>query len=91
MNYEEFKSLDKIGAYVEFKSIRHLKDSGLIPNGYEDLLADKCSCGSDRIMNSELTIITCCNPNCFIKMGYKLDKFLKAYNEKKNGDAVLFY
>lgn len=88
MNYEEFKSLDKIGAYVEFKSIRHLKDSGLIPNGYEDLLADKCTCGSDRIMNSELTIITCCNPNCFIKMGYKLDKFLKAFDCKGLGPAT---
>lgn len=88
MNYEEFKNLDTIGAYSEFKSVRQMKDSGLIPAEFEDYVSDKCECGSDRIMNDVGTVITCCNNKCYIKMGYNLDKFFKYFDCKGLGPAT---
>lgn len=85
MTYEEFLEFDVIGAYSDFKSVRLAKDINYIPMEYEDIIPDKCLCGSDMIINDSDTILMCCDPRCYFKMGYSLDAFFKRFDCKGLG------
>lgn len=85
MTYEEFLELDSIGAYSEFKSVRLAKDMNYIHPDYDDVIPDKCICGSDMIINDNETILMCCDPRCYIKMGYALNNMFKRFDCKGLG------
>lgn len=85
MNYEEFRNLDQVDAYAEFTSVLNAKELNYITPDYDDIIPNKCLCGSDMIINNESTTLMCCNPRCFLKMGYSLNNMLKKFECKGLG------
>lgn len=79
MTMEEFRAMDSLDAYSDYDSVEYLKLVGVIPKEYQNIIPNKCNCGSDNMINSDLTIMTCCNPKCFIRMGYSLYNMLQDF------------
>lgn len=85
MKFEEFKKLDSIGAYADFYSVEEMKELGYIEEDFHEYVPNTCECGSDIMMNGDKTIMTCCNPKCYVKMGYSLNSMLKSFGCKGLG------
>lgn len=86
MRFEEFKELDRLGAYAEFKSVEFAKMSGEIPSNLHEHISSKCECGSDRMTNG--VTITCCNPRCYIKLGHRLSNLFSKFGAKNLGPST---
>lgn len=89
MTFEEFKNeIDVYQAYWEWNPVSYLKRLGTIPPEYAKFFPDTCECGSDVIMKSSLTQSMCCNPQCFVKVGYKLAMFMNKAGVKGLGERT---
>lgn len=86
MKFEEFKELDKLNAYGDYRSIKLAKMSGEIPSNLHDYIEDTCKCGSDRITNG--TTLTCCSPRCYIKLGHRLSNLFSKFGVKNLGPST---
>lgn len=85
MTFEEFQVLDSIGAYSEFSSVKELKELGVLPSEYHEIIPSECQCGSDMILSDEETILMCCNPKCYLKMAHNLNDMFKYFDCKGIG------
>lgn len=85
MKFSEFKSMDVLNAYYDFISVDDAKYLGYIPENFHDIVDSKCICGSDRMTNASGTVITCCDPRCYIKLGYSLSSMLSLFGAKDIG------
>lgn len=74
MTFEELLQRETFGAFNEFIKVTDAKTQGLLPESYHNIFNDKCKCGSDMIIKSNLTTFQCCNPRCYIKLGYMLNE-----------------
>ena len=73
MLFTEFK--EKYGKYQAFAgwvTIEDAKACGMIPQAYNNVFENLCECGSENIIAPNLKRLTCCDPNCYIKVGYQL-------------------
>lgn len=86
MKFEEFRELDKLGAYSDYKSVEFAKMSGEIPSILHDYINSKCECGSDRMTNG--VSITCCDPRCYIKLGHRLSNLFSKFGAKNLGPST---
>lgn len=86
MKFEEFRELDKLGAYSEYKSVEYAKMSGEIPSNLHEHINSKCECGSDRMTNG--VSITCCDPRCYIKLGHRLSNLFSKFGAKNLGPST---
>lgn len=88
MEYREFKLLDTINAYYDFVSVEDAKYLGYIPKEFHSIVNSKCLCGSDRITNKSGSSVMCCNPRCYIKLGYSLCSMLKSFGGRELGEET---
>lgn len=60
-----------------------------IPDYYKQVFPHTCACGSEMILDKHnYTRLQCCNPECYIKWGYKLSHFLSYLGYKGFGDTT---
>lgn len=89
MNFYEFrKEHDKYGAYFDWKTISEAKKDGSIPEKYGEFFPDRCVCGSENIITSNLKRCMCCNPRCEIKEACKLSEMMRRFGFKGFGEAT---
>lgn len=86
MTFDEFKELDIISAYPDYKSVKFSKMIGEIPEELAPHIEDKCVCGSDRMTNG--VTLTCCNPRCYIKLGHKMSEMFSKFGAKNLGPST---
>lgn len=91
MLFSEFRENDTLDAYKEFESVQTYKDSGRIPEDFHEVVDSFCKCGSERMVNDNLTILTCCDPRCYFKLGESLYKMLSYYGSKNIGPETCIY
>lgn len=73
MTFEEFKQRRQGYKFAgNWLSVEQAKDLNLIPEAFHDIFKNTCECGSDFIITPNLKTEMCCDPRCFIKVGYKL-------------------
>lgn len=73
MLFSEFKEkYGKYQAYAGWITIEDAKECGMIPEAYNSVFENVCECGSENIIAPNLKRMTCCDPDCYIKVGYKL-------------------
>lgn len=78
MELSDLLELDGYGAFSNFITVAEAKAKNKIPENLHDHFPDKCKCGSDMIVTTELQRICCCNPLCYIKQGRSLLHFIKS-------------
>lgn len=77
MEFAEFREKhDHYGAYAEWVTVAEAKETGLIPEAYHEYFPDRCECGSQNIIKTNLRQMTCCNPKCYQKEACQLSEFL---------------
>lgn len=75
MRFEEFKEKRKNYKFASnWLSVEQAKDLDLIPEAFHNIFKNTCECGSDFIITPNLKTEMCCDPKCFIKVGYKLSE-----------------
>lgn len=77
---EELRDNDYENCYADYVTVREGFEKGIIPQDYREFIKDKCECGSENIVKKSLTEVTCCNPKCWIKVGYQLADIYKKYS-----------
>lgn len=87
MTFEDLLATETFGAFDDFVSVKVAKEEGLIPPSYNEVFKDYCECGSEMIIKNELTRVQCCNPRCYIKLGYALDELFTRFGCKGIGPA----
>lgn len=88
MEYSEFKALDVLNAYYDFVSVDDAKYLGYIPEEFHSIISSKCDCHSDRITTSSGSVMTCCDPRCYIKLGYSLHSMLSYFGVRDVGEET---
>jgi hypothetical protein len=89
MKFNEMKAkYDEFNAFSDFCTVEHAKQIDLIPVAWHDVFPNKCSCGSEMIINLARTKFTCCNPRCRIKQGFALSELFSRFNIKGIADAT---
>lgn len=88
MTFDELKEQDVFKAFNSFITVKDAKASGLIPEAYHSIFKDTCKCGSDFIIKDNLSTVQCCNPRCYIKLGYMLAETLARFGCKGIGEAT---
>lgn len=89
MTFEEMKcQYDEFGAFHDYVTVANAKYLDIIPKSFDGVFPEKCSCGSDMIINLARTKITCCNPRCYVKQGLALSELFSRFNYKGISDAT---
>lgn len=88
MTFEELKQLDKFLAFENYITVKEAKDKGVIPPYYKNIFPDTCECGSENIINYDLTKPMCCNPRCRIKIGITLAEIIAKVGYKGVGEST---
>lgn len=88
MKFEELLEMETYGAFDDYVTVNEAKSSGLIPEDYNNIFKDKCNCGSDMIINSNLAQLQCCDPRCYIKLGHMLSELFSRFGCKNLGPAT---
>ena len=58
-----------------------------IPDYYKQVFPKQCACGGEIIITEPgHTQLQCCNPNCYLKMGYRLAYFISKLGYKGFGE-----
>lgn len=93
MDFIDLQRIDVDNAFYDWDSVKMAKRVGSIPEKFAPYFADRCECGSENIIRSSLTEITCCNPRCIIKEGYALAEMLTRFGVKglKEATCVKIY
>lgn len=89
MTFKDMKlKYDKFGAYNDFVTIAHAKQIRLYPESYDNIFPEKCSWGSEMIINMATTKLTCCDPKCHIKQALALSELFSRFGFKGVSDAT---
>lgn len=89
MTFNELKEkYDKYDAFFGWTTVAKAKYVGYIPEKFAEYFDDKCTCGSENIITSSLTQEMCCDPNCSVKIGYRLSKLFSSFSVKGVGPAT---
>lgn len=89
MTFDEFKEqYDLYNAYNDWTTVEIAKYMKYLPEDYHDVFDNLCECGSENIITKNLTQITCCNPNCKVKQGFKLAKLMSSFSMDGVGPAI---
>lgn len=88
MKFEELLNMETYGAFSEFKTVSEAKEIGWIPEAYHEVFIEKCTCGSERIINESLTQLECCDPRCYIKMGHTLSQMFINFGCSNMGPSI---
>jgi hypothetical protein len=87
MEYSELHEKDKgIGAFSEFVGMEQAKKYNLVPEDYQDVFPDRCECGSEMIVKTNLRRVMCADPRCRIKLAYNFRHMLQQFNCKHVGE-----
>lgn len=88
MTFEQFRAEYGVyGAYTSWVTVAGAKEIGYIPEKYFPYFEEKCACGSDNIISSNLKREMCCDPKCVIKMGYQIAEFFHGFGIDGLGPA----
>jgi hypothetical protein len=74
--------------FSDYITVVKAKQIGLIPKKFESVFPDVCICGSDmmaRINDGSVTAVTCCDPGCYVKLGYQAAEVFSKYGYKGIG------
>lgn len=82
MKYDELKAIDKELAYFTWEPVSIAKKDGTIPKEFHEYFSDYCECGSENIIKTGATLITCCDPHCCVKQGFILAEMFTRYGIK---------
>lgn len=88
MKFEELLAMETYGAFEDFRTVEEAKKLGWIPKAYHEVFIEKCSCGSERIINESLTQLECCDPRCYIKMGHTLSQMFINFGCSNMGPSI---
>lgn len=88
MTFKELKKIDYEGAFKDWKSIKFAKENGEIPEKFHTYFEDFCTCGSENIIKSGLSIMTCCNPKCSVKQGFAIAEMFTRFGIKGLQEAT---
>jgi hypothetical protein len=91
MKFEELRELDKkskANYYEDWSTIPDAMSSGIVPQEYMGVFPVKCECGSEIIISNNRKHFTCCNPRCYVKMGYHMSEILSKLGVKNVGDET---
>lgn len=89
MRFYDFKS--KYGKYCMYSgwmTVEDAKTVGKIPPEFHDLFENDCECGSENIIAPNLKRETCCDPNCRIKIGFRIAEMFSRMGVKGLGYAT---
>lgn len=88
MTYSEFyEKCTPYHAYSGWVSVETAKALGYIPEKYWEYFSDKCECGSDNVISSDLKQEMCCDPRCRVKAAYGLAEMFSRLGVKGLGPA----
>lgn len=89
MLFDEVLKLDeKFSAFKDWMTVFQAKKEGIIPTNFHEYFEDDCQCGSENIINRDLTQLMCCNPKCKIKQGFALAEMFHRFGIKGLGSAT---
>lgn len=77
---EELKQFDIGNAYLGYMTVAEACEYGKFDSYYKDIFKTHCKCGAERIINGDLTDLTCCDPYCYLKQGYQLSKIYSRFS-----------
>jgi hypothetical protein len=78
----------QVKPFSDYVSVAMAKESGAIPERFWGVFADTCLCGSDmmaRLNEGSVTAVTCCDPGCYVKIGYQVAEIFSKYGFKGIG------
>ena len=79
MTQEELQERDIFGAFLGFRTVREAKERGILPRGFWDSVPEQCVCGAEVLISPSLIHVVCCNPRCYVKLGYNLEKVYRNF------------
>lgn len=83
---------DGMEPYADWITVEQAYADGFIPEMYREFCPTHCQCGSERIVrtdnNGTVTAITCCDFNCYFKVGAQLNDVVKNTGVKGLGPAA---
>lgn len=89
MTFKDFvEKFDPYGAHLPWITVEEAKERGSLPEKYHEAFDNLCECGSENIITASLTQITCCDPYCPIKQGYKLAELMSKFGIDGLGPAT---
>lgn len=88
MDYSEFLEWDDFKAYTDYVSVSYAKKNKLIPEKFHTMVPDRCECGSENIIQSNMKRMKCCDPNCRVKMSYAMANMFSNYGIKDLGSKT---
>ena len=89
MRLEQLK-LGVLSPFGDYLSVVTAKEVGTIPTSHLSLFKDFCACGSDMIVrlqpeSGSITALTCCNPQCYLKLKFQLAALFERFGFKGIG------
>lgn len=66
--------------YSNYTTVANAKLNGLIPRDYLEIVPDKCKCGSDFIITTNLKTMQCVDPYCPYKIANSMSDMFTAYD-----------
>ena len=84
MQFNEMRNnFDKMGAFLNFISVREAKEVGIIPDFAAEYFPERCQCGSEMILDKfSRARLQCCNPFCSVKQAYMLSEMFRRFGIK---------
>ncbi len=89
MQFNEMRNnFDKMGAFLNFISVREAKEVGIIPDFAAEYFPERCQCGSEMILDKfSRARLQCCNPFCSVKQAYMLSEMFRRFGIKGLGSG----
>ena len=89
MKFDELYS-SELRPFQDYVSVRTAKRLGIISAKYSSIFEDDCACSSERIVrvqkgSGSITAVTCCDPQCPLKMKYQVNEVFERFGVKGIG------
>jgi len=75
-------------AFSNYETVETALNIGHIPAEYRKWFLPYCTCGSERITDTTIKHIRCCDPRCFVKTGFQLSKLFSKFGCIGMGDET---
>lgn len=76
---------------MEFITIKHAKETQLIPSAWHNLFSDHCIyCESDMVISDSLTVMKCSNPRCYRRIAGQVTNILSELGYKGWGNSKVY-
>lgn len=79
MTRDELHERDLFGAFLEFRTVKEAKETGILPKQFWQSVPERCECGAEVMVSPSLIHVMCCNPRCHVKLGYNLEKVYRNF------------